>query len=395
MAKRDIVVLNETVPRLENPQPNDVAHVPAPLEVQGELKPISGVRFPDGTIATTARAIGSTDYIPLVDKGAANGVATLDANSKLVQMPTAADVGAAPASHTTDTNNPHQVTAAQAGAVPTSEKGVANGVATLDANGEVVQLPAGAAANPTLFLRGDGTWQNASGALSMPVKAVTAAYSVVKGDQGYLLDCSGTFTVTLLAPATAGDGFVQAIRNSGTGTITVTDGSYSRVLAGGESVLLTCNGTAYKDVVSDVGGQHIRCGLSADFYPSPINTWVNVSGWTTADDATQGTVTHDGTTFTFHADGKYRAVFKPAAYNNTLNVMSFLARLSFSTLGIQSSQYYTFVGTASAYGGLGVSEVIVNVTAGETMTAQAYVTVNANGGAYLLTTSELIIEKVG
>ena len=50
--------------------------------------------------------------IPKTEKGVANGVATLNASGKLDQMPTAADVGA----------------------VGTAEKGAANGVATLDAN---------------------------------------------------------------------------------------------------------------------------------------------------------------------------------------------------------------------------------------------------------------------
>lgn len=39
----------------------------------------------------------SANAIPASEKGAANGVATLNANRKLVQMPTAADVGALPA----------------------------------------------------------------------------------------------------------------------------------------------------------------------------------------------------------------------------------------------------------------------------------------------------------
>ncbi len=42
-------------------------------------------------------------------------------------------------SHMTNTNNPHNVTAAQTGAIPTTTEGVANGVATTDANNHVVQ----------------------------------------------------------------------------------------------------------------------------------------------------------------------------------------------------------------------------------------------------------------
>lgn len=45
--------------------------------------------------------------------------------------------------HKNDKSNPHQVTAAQVGAIPTTEKGVANGVATLGSDGKVpsTQLP--------------------------------------------------------------------------------------------------------------------------------------------------------------------------------------------------------------------------------------------------------------
>lgn len=45
--------------------------------------------------------------------------------------------GKAAASHATDKNNPHGVTASQVSAIPTSEKGVAGGVATLDETGAV------------------------------------------------------------------------------------------------------------------------------------------------------------------------------------------------------------------------------------------------------------------
>lgn len=76
-----------------------------------------------------------------------NGVATVDGNGKLVQMPSASDVGAAAAEHD---HSPDEV-----GAIPTSEKGVANGVATLGSNGKVTATQASAAigyctANKTL-----------------------------------------------------------------------------------------------------------------------------------------------------------------------------------------------------------------------------------------------------
>ena len=53
--------------------------------------------------------------------------------------------------HVADEDNPHGVTAAQAGAIPSTEKGAASGVAGLDDTGKVptVQLPSAALVKPT------------------------------------------------------------------------------------------------------------------------------------------------------------------------------------------------------------------------------------------------------
>lgn len=91
--------------------------------------------------------------LPADTKGRPDGVAQLDADGKVpsAQLPdmdydaagSAAAVQQNLTAHTNDRNNPHRVTAAQAGAVPASEKGKANGVAQLDASGKVptTQLP--------------------------------------------------------------------------------------------------------------------------------------------------------------------------------------------------------------------------------------------------------------
>lgn len=55
-------------------------------------------------------------------KGRPGGIATLNQNGKLAQMPTATDIAA----------------------IPQSQKGSANGVATLDQNGKIVQMPSAA-----------------------------------------------------------------------------------------------------------------------------------------------------------------------------------------------------------------------------------------------------------
>jgi len=100
----------------------------------------------------TAAQIGALAASTL---GQPNGPASLNAQGKLVQMPTAADVGAIPATDK-GTNNGvatlgptgklvQMPTAADVGAIPSNQKGTANGVPSLDANGRVVQDSIGAA----------------------------------------------------------------------------------------------------------------------------------------------------------------------------------------------------------------------------------------------------------
>ena len=57
--------------------------------------------------------------------------------------------------------------------------------------------------------------------------AKTTTYTTVAGDNNKTLECSGTFTVSLMDAASAGAGYTVEINNQGTGTITV-----SRITAG-------------------------------------------------------------------------------------------------------------------------------------------------------------------
>lgn len=101
---------------------------------------------------TSAAVLNFT--IPKGADGAGGSGAVSSVNSKTGDVTlTAADVGAAPASHATDTSNPHAVTKTQVGLgsvtndaqVKRSEMGAPSGVATLGADGKVpaAQLPAG------------------------------------------------------------------------------------------------------------------------------------------------------------------------------------------------------------------------------------------------------------
>lgn len=88
------------------------------------------------------------------------------------------------------------------------------------------------------------------------VLAKTAAYTVTTADLHKLIDAtSGTWTLTLPAAATAGDGFWIAFRNSGTGVITIDpdgaeliDGGATVAAQPGQSGLIICNGTAWKTI---------------------------------------------------------------------------------------------------------------------------------------------------
>lgn len=77
--------------------------------------------------------VDNVQQIPLSQKATALGVATLDLNSKLVQMPTKTDIGLS------NVTNDAQI--------PLSQKGTVSGVATLDASGKVpvTQIPIAAA----------------------------------------------------------------------------------------------------------------------------------------------------------------------------------------------------------------------------------------------------------
>ena len=110
----------------------------------------------------------------------------------------------------------------------------------------------------------DGVIGTALATLGAPISgysAKTTTYSVVAADKGKLINATtGTWTLSLLAAATAGDGFNVTVRNSGTGVITVDpnltetiDGSSTLAVNAGESVLLYCDGTAWYSIGKSSG----------------------------------------------------------------------------------------------------------------------------------------------
>lgn len=98
-----------------------------------------------------------------------------------------------------------------------------------------------------------------------------AAYSVLVGDLGKLIDATtGTWALTM-NPATLGANFAFAARNSGTGVITLTpstgtiNGAATATLNAGESCLVFCDGTNFETV----GGGFTGIGYG--------QTWQDVS----------------------------------------------------------------------------------------------------------------------
>jgi len=91
----------------------------------------------------------------------------------------------------------------------------------------------------------------ALGALGAGYAAKTAAYTVVVGDRGKVLNCSGTWTLSLPAAAVAGAGFSFAVRVEA-GTITIDpsgaeliDGSATVAMVGGRSAWLISTGAEW------------------------------------------------------------------------------------------------------------------------------------------------------
>ncbi len=125
--------LDESGKLKQMPTAFDIGAVPIGRTVNS--KPLSS------DIVLNAADTGAVDVSLL---GKENGVATLNSNSKLVQMPTASDVGAVPTSRTIN-GKPLSanvaLSATDVGAIAANTIGVANGVASLNSDGKLVQMP--------------------------------------------------------------------------------------------------------------------------------------------------------------------------------------------------------------------------------------------------------------
>lgn len=92
---------------------------------------------------------------------------------------------------------------------------------------------------------------------SLTQRTITSTDTLIASDQGKLINCSGTFTLSVTAAATLGNGWWCYVRNTGTGTVTLdpngtetVDGVATGPVAG--TILLACNGTSFTAV--KIGG---------------------------------------------------------------------------------------------------------------------------------------------
>lgn len=95
------------------------------------------------------------------------------------------------------------------------------------------------------------------GALGGQSVAKTAAYTVVAADRGKVIDCNGTFTLSLTAAATLGAGFSFIVVNTGSGTITIDpnaseliNGAATETVTAGNWAIIACNGTSFRSLES-------------------------------------------------------------------------------------------------------------------------------------------------
>lgn len=95
----------------------------------------------------------------------------------------------------------------------------------------------------------------------------TGAYTVAVADKGKIIGCSGTWALSLPAAATAGAGFAIAVKNSGSGVITIdpsgaelVNGAATLALAAGKMAILVCSGSQWWTF----GGPLPDAGLSKD-----------------------------------------------------------------------------------------------------------------------------------
>lgn len=121
------------------------------------------------------------------------------------------------------------------------------------------------------FLGTAGTQTEALTAIGAPMNASvikSGAYTAVEADRGKVLKCNGTWSLSLTAAATLGDGWNIEIANDGAGTITIDpyvsetiNGATTKTIAAGSSAIIYCDGTKFVTLGGGVTSAEISTAL--------------------------------------------------------------------------------------------------------------------------------------
>lgn len=121
-----------------------------------------------------------------------------------------------------------------------------------------------------------------SGASTVTQRTITGADTLISSDQGKLINASGTFTLSVTAAATLGNGWWCWLRNTSNGDVTVDpatteqiDGANTFVLKPGFTVLVACNGTAFTVMqVKERTYNNISSYTASGTFVVPADTYV-------------------------------------------------------------------------------------------------------------------------
>ena len=119
----------------------------------------------------------------------------------------------------------------------------------------------------------------------------TGDYTVVAADRGKVIRCTGTWTLSVTAVATLGDGFLFAVLNEGAGVITLdpnltetVDGATTKALTAGSFTVFYCDGTKIKSM-----GSIDSAAVIAALGYTPANSTHTHSTYVSASMTTSGT----------------------------------------------------------------------------------------------------------
>lgn len=148
------------------------------------------------------------------------------------------------------------------------------------------------------------------------VHALTSNTQITTVYQNSALLCTGTFTLSLLPAAEAGEGFYFIVKNQGTGTITIdpnaselVDGATTASIWPQGSAVFVCSGTAWHAAIDNRTAGGFSTGDTK-------TTWKTTAdpGWVMADDGTIGNASSGATT---RANADTENLFVLLWYNNS------------------------------------------------------------------------------